>query len=187
LYATPTGCGDALYKHIYRTKIARVDHAQLTAKVITDIIREDMEKDISLQIKQVRGLIRKLISGVNSKYNKLWRGCEIIIFYIFGSWSGSYILLPRLLEVIVQSNLRSKARIMSDPLLCASVRQFKCVIWAFSPCIEVFRYMRPIISIDVSHLKSRYEGRLLDDVGYDDENQLLPLAFGLVEKENISN
>jgi hypothetical protein len=39
--------------------MARVDHAQLTAKVIADNIREDMEKDISLPIKQVRGLIRK--------------------------------------------------------------------------------------------------------------------------------
>jgi hypothetical protein len=36
-------------------------------------------------------------------------------------------------------------------------------------------------------IRGRYEGRLLVAVGYDVENQLLPLAFGLVEKENISN
>jgi MULE transposase domain len=47
--------------------------------------------------------------------------------------------------------------------------------------------MRPVISIDVSHLRGRYEGRLLVAVGYDAENQLLPLAFGLVDKINISN
>jgi hypothetical protein len=45
---------------------------------------------------------------------------------MFGSWSGSYALLPRLLEAIVQSNLGNKARIMSDPLPCDGVRQFKC-------------------------------------------------------------
>jgi hypothetical protein len=51
LYATPTGCYDAWaikkisYKHICRATIIRVDHAQLTAKVIADIIREDVEKD----------------------------------------------------------------------------------------------------------------------------------------------
>jgi hypothetical protein len=133
LYATPTGCGDAWaikkipYKHICRATVARVDHAQLTAKVIADIIREDVEKDISLPIKQVRGLIRKVFSGVNPKYNKLWRDREIVISYMFGTWSGSYALLSRLLEAIVQSNPKSKARIMSDHLPCAGVRQFKCV------------------------------------------------------------
>jgi hypothetical protein len=35
------------YKHIYRATVARVDHAQLTAKVIADIIREDVKKYIS--------------------------------------------------------------------------------------------------------------------------------------------
>jgi hypothetical protein len=65
LYATPTRCGDAWaikkipYKHIYRATVARVDHTQLTAKVIADIIREYVEKDISLPIKQIRRLIRK--------------------------------------------------------------------------------------------------------------------------------
>jgi hypothetical protein len=101
--------------------------------------------------------IRKVFPGVNPKYNKLWRGHEIIISYMFESWSSSYALLPRLLEVIVQSNPESKARIMSDPLPCAGVRQFKCVAWAFGPCIEVFRYMCPVIGIDASHLRDRYE------------------------------
>jgi MULE transposase domain len=44
-----------------------------------------------------------------------------------------------------------------------------------------------VISIDTSHLIVRYEGRLFVDVGYDVENQLLPLAFGFVEKKNIYN
>jgi hypothetical protein len=144
-----------------------------------------VEKDISLLIKHVRGLIRKFYSGVNSKYNKLWRDREIIISYMFGSWSGSYALLPRLLEVIVQSNPKSKPQIMSDPLPCAGVRQLKCATWAFGPCIEAFRYMRPVISIDVSHLRGRYEGRLFVVVGYDADNQLLPFAFGLIGKKHL--
>jgi hypothetical protein len=50
LYATPTGCGDAWaikkipYKHICRATIARLDHIQLTAKVIAYIIYEDVKK-----------------------------------------------------------------------------------------------------------------------------------------------
>jgi hypothetical protein len=59
------------YKHICRATVVRVDYAQLTANVIADIIREYVEKDISLPIKHVHGLIRKVSPGVNSKYNKL--------------------------------------------------------------------------------------------------------------------
>jgi hypothetical protein len=89
---------------------------------------------------------------------------------MFGSWYGSYVLLSQLLEAIVQSNPESKARIMSGPLPCAGVCQFKCAVWAFSPCIKTFRYMRHVIGINVSHLRGRYEGKLLVVVGYDAEN-----------------
>jgi hypothetical protein len=33
------------YKHICRAIAARVDYAQLTAKMIVNVIREDVEKD----------------------------------------------------------------------------------------------------------------------------------------------
>jgi hypothetical protein len=69
------------YQHIYRTTAAR-------------IIREDVEKDQTITIKQVHALIRNVYSGVNSKYNKLWRGKEIIVSYVYDSWPGSYALLP---------------------------------------------------------------------------------------------
>jgi hypothetical protein len=55
------------YKHICRATAAIVDHAQL----IVDVIREDIEKDYSITVKQVRALVRKVYPGVNSKYNKL--------------------------------------------------------------------------------------------------------------------
>jgi hypothetical protein len=44
VYATPTGADDiwgirkCMYKHIYRAISARVKQAQLTAKIIADII-----------------------------------------------------------------------------------------------------------------------------------------------------
>jgi hypothetical protein len=176
-----------MYKHICRATAVRVDHAQLTAKMIADVIRKDVEKDHSITVKQVQALVRKVYPGVNAKYNKLWHGREIAIAYIYGSWSGSYALLLRLLNVIISSNPRSKAQLLSDPLIQPGVRQFKCAAWAFAPCIQAFLYLRPVIIIDASFLHGRYERRFLIVIGYDAKNQLLPLAFGLVEKENISN
>jgi hypothetical protein len=172
-----------LYQHICRVTTARVYHAQLTAKMITDIIREDVEKDQTITIKQVHGLIRNVYPGVNPKYNKLWHDKEIVVSYVFGSWSGSYALLPQLLNVIISSNPGSRLRILSDSLPQFGVRLFKCAVWAFAPCIEAFLYLRPVISIDASHLRGRYDGRFLIAVGYDAEINFCLLHLNLLKRK----
>ena len=48
-------------------------------------------------------------------------------------------------------------------------------------------YIRPVISIDACFMSGRYEGRLLIACAYDAENQLLPLAFAIVHKEDGEN
>jgi hypothetical protein len=55
------------------------------------------------------------------------------------------------------------------------------------PCIKAFQYLRSVISIVAAFLSGRYKGRLLMGCGYDAENQLISLAFALVEKENHQN
>ncbi|KAJ3704999.1 hypothetical protein LUZ61_008704 [Rhynchospora tenuis] len=62
---------------------------------------------------------------------------------------------------------------------------FKMAAWAFGPCIEALRWARPVISIDASFLSGRYKGRLFVVAGYDPENHIIPVAFGLAEKEEI--
>jgi MULE transposase domain len=80
-----------------------------------------------------------------------------------------------------------KYTILSEPGNKSEYHYFKCVAWAWGSYIEAFQYLRPVISIDVAFLSGRYEERLLMACGYDTENQLIPLAFTLVEKENREN
>jgi hypothetical protein len=47
-----------------------------------------------------------------------------------------------------------------------------------------FAHCKPIISVDVTFLTGKYKGMLMIVVGMTVENQLLPLAFALVEGEN---
>ena len=56
-------------------------------------------------------------------------------------------------------------------------RYFNRAAWAFGPCIEAFQHLRPY----------RYKGKMLIATGYDAENQLLPLAFSLVDTENFED
>ena len=59
--------------------------------------------------------------------------------------------------------------------------------WVFGPCIEAIPYLHPLISVDACFLLGRYKGRLLIACGYDANNQLIPLAFAIVEKEDSTN
>jgi hypothetical protein len=47
-----------------------------------------------------------------------------------------------------------------------------------------FTHCRPIDSVDATFLIGKYKGTLIVAIGMTVENQLLPLAFALVEGEN---
>jgi MULE transposase domain len=48
-------------------------------------------------------------------------------------------------------------------------------------------HLKHIIIIDVEFLSDRYKARLLIVCEYNAENKLLPLAFGIVNEENMDN
>ena len=115
-------------------------------------------------------------------YNKLWRGREKAIAQLFGTWEGSYNLLIPFLEAIRVKNPGTKYVLLSKPMTLEGHREFRCVAWAFGPCIAAVPHLRPVISVDASFLSGRYKGRLIMACGYDANNKLIPLAFAIVEK-----
>ncbi|XP_078148536.1 uncharacterized protein LOC144543964 [Carex rostrata] len=153
--------------------------------MIADVIREDIRENVTLTFKTVKGLVRKEYKGIIPKYNKLWHGRELTIAQLFGSWSGSYNLLTPLLEAIKRVVPGTKFGVVHEPLPDPTERLFKAAVWAYGPCIAVVPHLRPVISIDACFLSGRYQERLLMACGYDVENQLLLLAFALVEKERF--
>ncbi|KAH0691971.1 hypothetical protein KY289_019329 [Solanum tuberosum] len=64
------------------------------------------------------------------------------------------------------------------------VKAFTFVFWAVKPCIDGFQTCRPIISIDKTHMYGKYEIKLFIAVGVDENDNILPLAFAIVDKES---
>ena len=64
---------------------------------------------------------------------------------------------------------------------------FQRVFWSFKPSIEGFKYCRPVMSIDGTHLYGKYKDTLLISMGYDGNNPLFPLAFAIIEGENTDS
>jgi hypothetical protein len=68
-----------------------------------------------------------------------------------------------------------------------TIKVLKSITWAYGSCIEAFKHLRPVRIIDTGFLLGHYKGRLLMVCGCDAEIKLLPLAFGIVDEENVEN
>jgi len=165
----------------------RLDSHQMTARVIADVIKPALNDDLELSIKMVKHLVKVKFGTVVPSYNKLWRGKELAIADLFGSWEKSYEVLPSLLGAIKSSNPGTQYLIEHEPSTKWGVNIFNRVAWAFGPCIEAWPHLRPVISVDAGFLSGRYKGKLFMACAYDAEQQLLPLAFAICEKESIEN
>jgi len=155
--------------------------------MIADIIKPGLKEDLEMSIKACRFAVRNEYKMVQPSYNKIWRGRELAITDLFGSWEKAYELLPSMLGAIQTSTPGTKYVIEHEPSTKMGIRIFTRVAWAFGPCIESWPYLRPVISVDAGHLSGRYKGKLFMACAYDAEQQLLPIAFGIADEESSSN
>ena len=61
------------------------------------------------------------------------------------------------------------------------------LFWSFGPCIDEFKYCKPVINIDETHLYGKYQGKLLIAMTTDANNKVFLLAFVIVDCESGSN
>ncbi|XP_076929124.1 uncharacterized protein LOC143593352 [Bidens hawaiensis] len=158
------------------------DHPNLDATLIAQEIEHLIKEQPSISNTALRAeIIDKL--GYTPSYKKVWVGKQKAIEHVFGNWEQSYILLPKFLNALRKFNPRTIVewcvmRPTNDQV------EFRRVFWAFDPCIKGFKHCRPVISIDATHLYGKYKGKMMIAMGVDGNNQILPLAFAIVENES---
>ncbi|XP_075515605.1 uncharacterized protein LOC142550254 [Primulina tabacum] len=73
------------------------------------------------------------------------------------------------------------------PRYNSQMKVLNYVFWAFRPCIDGFAHCRKIISVDGTHLYTKYKHKMLIAVGLDGNNQILPVAFAIVDEETYDS
>ena len=58
---------------------------------------------------------------------------------------------------------------------------------AFGACINAFRYILSVISVDGTFLTRKYKDQILTAISVDGNNQIMPLAIIFVESENFDS
>ncbi|KAL2240943.1 UNVERIFIED_CONTAM: hypothetical protein Sindi_0735500 [Sesamum indicum] len=125
-------------------------------------------------------------TGYDIAYQKAWYSLKMAREMVYGTWESSVQKLPKYLGALQKYNpgtiveWQHKAR---DTSTGAYVIGY--VFWAFKPCIEGFQHCRNLISVDGTHLYTKYKHKMLIAAAMDGNQQVLPLAFAVVDEESL--
>ncbi|XP_025637535.1 uncharacterized protein [Arachis hypogaea] len=129
------------------------DLSKLDSNTIAKAIKPLVEADPSLKVKSV-------IAEVQSKFN----------------YTVSY-------RKAWLAKKKSVEKIFGGDDLVSDIRVLHRVFWSYYPCIRAFRHCKPVIQVDRTHLYGKYKGCLLVAVSQDGNNNIVPIAFAIVEGE----
>ncbi|KAF7826660.1 uncharacterized protein G2W53_017824 [Senna tora] len=129
----------------------------------------------------------KKARGFTVSYKKAWRGKQKAIARVYGSWVASYNKLPGWMAAVQQAMPGTVVSFQTvDMPGDDSVVQFKCLFWAFKPCIDAWWQLKPMLQVDETFLYGKYKHSLLIAMGQDGNKNIVPVAFALVEGETKS-
>ncbi|XP_015943900.1 uncharacterized protein LOC107469023 [Arachis duranensis] len=163
------------------------DHSKLDSTTIAEAIKPLVEADPALKVKSV-------IAEVQSKFNytvsyrKAWLAKQKAVEKIFGGWEASYEALPIWFEAKCHKEPSAVVHFETMPAyqgddLVTDIRVLHRVFWSYYPCIRTFRHCKPVVQVDGTHLYGKYKGCLLVAVSQDGNNNIVPIAFAIVEGE----
>ncbi|XP_016163939.1 uncharacterized protein LOC107606383 [Arachis ipaensis] len=111
---------------------------------------------------------------------------------IDGDWEEPYNELLQWLLGVQMTMPGSVAVLRTSPVRLGgqvdeSHAYFHRLFWTFPPCIEAFQHCKPLVSVDGTHLYSKYGGTLLVAIAQDSNSNIIPVTFALVVGENAES
>ncbi|XP_072090454.1 uncharacterized protein [Arachis hypogaea] len=121
-------------------------------------------------------------------YRKAWLAKQKAVEKIFGGWEASYEALPIWFQAMCNKepsaivHFETMSAYQGDEEV-TDIRVLHRVFWSYYPCIRAFRHCKPVVQVDGTHLYGKYKGCLLVAVSQDGNNNIVPIAFAIVEGE----
>ena len=165
----------------------RNDDRMINCNFFTSNILKKLCEDHTTPIKHLRSMIEAKYQGYKPCYYKVWDAKQKAIGKMFGNWEESYQNLQKLLMAYIDQDSTTQVFYRTTPTGEDDTVFLHFVFWSFDPCIDGFKYCKPIISIDRTHLYGKYQGKLLVAMATDANNKVFPLAFTVMDCESGSN
>ncbi|KAI3470820.1 hypothetical protein Pfo_027483 [Paulownia fortunei] len=149
-----------------------VDHHNLDKNYIATLLVGIVRDDPMCQIKYVMQFVKQKL-GFEISYSKAWYSLK----------RTRENKLPKFMRALQKSNEGTVVEWDHKDTRNPRQKIIKYVFWAFKPCIEGFHHCRKVISVDGTHLYTKYKHKMLIAVAMDGNQQVLPLAFAIVDEE----
>ncbi|XP_057756066.1 uncharacterized protein LOC130975267 [Arachis stenosperma] len=163
------------------------DHSKLDSNTIAEAIKPLVEADPSLKVKSVSAEVQSKLNYTVS-YRKAWLAKQKAVEKIFGGWEASYEALPIWFETMCHKEPSAVVHFETMPAyqgndLVSDIRVLHRVFWSYYPCIRAFRHCKPVVQVEETHSYEKYKDYLLVAVSQNDNNNIVPIAFAIVEEE----
>ncbi|KAI3449454.1 hypothetical protein Pfo_006119 [Paulownia fortunei] len=129
-----------------------------------------------------KNYIATLLVGIIS-YSKAWYSLKHTRENVYGTWESSVQKLPKFMRALQKSNERTVVEWDHKNTRNPRQKIIKYVFWAFKLCIEGFHHCRKVISVDGTHLYTKYKHKMLIVVSMDGNQQVLLLTFTIVDEK----
>lgn len=119
---------------------------------------------------------------IKISYDIAWEARELARTMINGTYEESYVSLPSYCKQLIEANPGSFVSLEKT-----TTNQFQRLFVSYYASAKGFTHCKPLIGLDGTHLRSKYQGILLTATATDAQGQLFPLAFGVVDIEDKAN
>ncbi|KAH9762892.1 SWIM-type domain-containing protein [Citrus sinensis] len=117
--------------------------------------------------------------GVQLTYQQAYRAREVGLEIVRGNPAESYNLFPKYSHVLTKANEGTITHLERD-----RDDNFLYYFVALRSSIKgLMQYIRPVIAVDGTHLKGLYHGSMFVTTCLDGNNQLYPLAIGVIDSK----
>ncbi|XP_025685692.1 uncharacterized protein [Arachis hypogaea] len=144
------------------------DHSKLDSDTVAEAIRPLVETNPTIKVKSIIAEVQSRFNYTIS-YRKAWLAKQKSIAKIFGGWEDSYQALPWWLSIMVQKMPGSIVQIETRPLYDEN-QEAQGHSGIASPWFRLT-------------VHGKYKGTLLVAVAQDGNQNIVPIAFALVEGE----
>ncbi|KAL4566123.1 hypothetical protein LXL04_030233 [Taraxacum kok-saghyz] len=152
-------------------------------------VKEHLETNPEIPIRALKEQLERKY-GVNISDMKTFRAKSKALDTIRGDFGGQFAILRDYLQDLQTKNPDTTVKLVveSEPNVASETRVFKRVYVCLGPLKRGFAAgKRDLLGLDGAFLKGPYPGQVLTVVGLDGNNCTYPLAYAIVEAENISS
>lgn len=163
----------------------RKEVPSVSQSFLAKYFKDNIYKNPKFTVKDMQHEIKKHLKLDVSEF-KCKRSKHLILTQLHGSYKQEFSMLGAYVEMVKKSNPGSKCELqLSEDGLEIGKCIFKRLFVMFDACRRNWMEgCRPIISLDGCFLKGVTHGMLLTAVGLDGNDQIVPIAWAVVSKEN---